>query len=223
MTKFKICGLSHVDHVLAAANAGADYLGFVFVQGVRRELSIQNATHLIEEYRCMSGDGGPKLVGLFANQPIQYVNNTVSKVGLDMVQLCGNEPPKYWNDINVPVIKQIKVKEEGSLQKTIAGITQLVKQVCNNGQIPLLDKYHDGHLGGTGTQFDWNIAAEITKTHNIFLAGGLTPENVRDAIRTVTPWGVDVSSGIETDNTKDTKKIISFAEEVTQADQEISE
>lgn len=223
MTKFKICGLGHVDHALVAANSGADYLGFVFVQGVRRELSVQNATHLVEEYRRISGNGGPKLVGLFANQPIQYVNNTVSEVGLDMVQLCGNEPPEYWNDIDVPVIKQIKVKEEDSLQKTTSRITQLVKQVCRNGQIPLLDKYHDGYLGGTGTQFDWNIASEVTKTHNIFLAGGLTPKNVRDAIRTVTPWGVDVSSGIETDNTKDTKKIISFAKEVIQANKEISD
>ena len=217
MTKFKICGLREMEHVRAATDASADFLGFVFVPGVRREVSPEQATELILDLRRSERGGRkghPLLVGLFANQPIEEVNGIIRCCGLDAAQLCGDEPPAYWHDVEAKVIKQIKVREEGTEAEAIETVIERVEEVLDAGHLALLDKSEVGSLGGTGRTFDWRIAGAAARHFKIILAGGLTPQNVGEAIATVAPWGVDVSSGVETNGIKDPAKIAAFADAV---------
>ncbi|MDA1189321.1 MAG: phosphoribosylanthranilate isomerase [Chloroflexi bacterium] len=214
MTWFKIDGLRDAHHALVAAEAGAAFLGFVFVHGVRRQLTEQDAREIIDDYRKQHGAGGPKLLGLFANQPIEEVNRIVKTCGLGYVQLCGDEPPEYWKQVVVPVIKQIKVDTRRPEDEAVGDALRRVEEVLAAGHKALLDSYEPGHLGGTGRTFDWAVARRIAEGHEVILAGGLTPENVAEAIATVRPWGVDVSSGVEADGVKDDAKIRAFAKAV---------
>ena len=223
MTKFKICGLREAEHAVAAAEAGASFLGFVFVPGVRRQLTVEKAKAVIEEYRRRRGGDGPRLVGLFADQSDEEVNRIIGECGLDLAQLCGDEPAEYWSGIDAPVFKQIKVRDGGSRHQTVARTLQRVDEVVSAGAVPLLDAYEAGALGGTGRSFDWSVAREVAGRYDVVLAGGLSPENVSDAIATARPWGVDVSSGVESDGVKDLRKIAGFAEAVKRVDRQIGE
>lgn len=218
MTRFKICGLRDADNAVVAAESGADFLGFNFVPGVRRQLEVDRAREIIQEYRRRRGKGGPGLVGLFADQPLDDVNRTVERVGLDLAQLCGDEPHQYWEVVSVPVIKQIKVRDDGDISQATDETLRRVGEVVSSGHMAMLDKYQAGAKGGTGRTFDWSIAAEVARRYDFLLAGGLNPENVARAIETVGPWGVDVSSGVETDYVKDPEKIVAFARQVAGAD-----
>ncbi len=217
MTRFKICGLRSLDHALVAADAGADFLGFVFVHGVRRQLSEEHAAAIIAEFRRLRGHDGPWLVGLFANQPLEEVNRIASRCGLDYAQLCGDEPPEYWARVEARVIKQVKVRDDAPREQAVQRVLEQVALVVSHGALPLLDRYEAGALGGTGRSFDWSIAGEVAARHDFLLAGGLSPDNVGQAIAAVGPWGVDVSSGVETDGVKDSRKILAFAEAVRRA------
>ena len=219
MTKLKICGLRELDHALAAADAGADFLGFNFVPGVRRQISEERARAIIREYRHLRGNGGPSLVGLFANQPLEDVNRIVWHCGLELAQLCGDEPPEFWDRVEAGVIKQTKVRDDGPREEVIAEVVRRVSDVASRGHLAMLDRHEHGALGGTGRTFDWGIARAIAEHHRFLLAGGLSPENVGEAIAAVNPWGVDVSSGVETEGVKDPKKIAAFAEEIRRASQ----
>ncbi len=212
MTIFKICGLRDASHALVAAEAGASFLGFNFVHGVRRQLMEEQGQAIIQEYRRQRDAGGPKLVGLFANQPLDEVNRIIASCGLDFAQLCGDEPPAYWRRVDAPVFRQVKVREYPSMDMTISETLRQVEEVVQNDGIPLLDRYEEGALGGTGRAFNWSIAARVAEEYDIILAGGLTPENVKEAISTVNPWAVDVSSGVETGGIKDPRKIVAFAQ-----------
>ena len=217
MTKLKICGLRKADHALAAREAGADFLGFNFVPGVRRQLSKEAGREVIEDYRRRTGHGGPSLVGLFANQPLEEVNQIVEDCRLDFAQLCGDEPPEYWQRITAQVIKQIRVRQDGPTSKVIESIGRRLDEVVSRGHVALLDTHQDGALGGTGRTFDWSIARSLGRSFDFMLAGGLSPENVEDAIGAAAPWGVDVSSGVETDGVKDPARIADFARRARQA------
>ena len=210
MTRLKIDGLREARHARAAADAGADFLGFVFVPGVRRQLSEAEGRRVIDEYRESQGSGGPTVVGLFANQPLSEVNRISETCGLDMAQLCGDELPDYWAQVGVPVIRQIKVRDGVDPALT----TELVGEVVTLGHVACLDSHQSGSFGGTGRTFDWSIAKDVARHHDFLLAGGLDPDNVGDAIETVGPWGVDVSSGVETNGIKDLEKIAAFAKRV---------
>jgi len=214
MTKLKICGIQNVDSALAAAESGADFLGFVFVHGVRRQVTSQQAASIIDDVRSSSVSAIPCFVGLFADQDIQKVNKIVRDCGLDYVQLCGDELPAYWDKVDAEVIKQIRVRDLESVVASTRDTIRRVDQVVSTGRIALLDKYEQGSLGGTGKVFNWGVAASVAKCHDVMLAGGLTPENVGDAIDQVSPWGVDVSSGVETNKEKNIGKIRAFADAV---------
>jgi phosphoribosylanthranilate isomerase len=214
VTRLKICGLRDAKHALVSAKAGADFLGFNFVPGVRRQISTERAQEIIASYRQTYGEGGPRLVGLFADQPLDDVNRIVASCGLDMAQLCGDEDAEYWGQVSVPLIKQIKVRDAGDPTSTVEQVALTVESVVASGHIAVLDSYEAGSLGGTGMTFDWSIAREVAGRHDIVLAGGLKPETVANAIAEVGPWGVDVSSGVETDGVKDSEKIRHFAEVV---------
>ena len=214
MTEFKICGLRTLDHALAAADTGASFLGFVFVPGVRRQIEEARAAEIIQEVKKRTGADGPRIVGLFANQPMSEVNRIVGKCDLDFAQLCGDESPDYCDSIDAWVIKMLKVADDGPKQKLVAYLRKHIEEIVSGMHMCLLDKYTAGALGGTGKSFDWNIAAEIAKHYRIILAGGLNPKNVQEAISTARPWVVDVSTGVETDGVKDIDKIMAFGKSV---------
>lgn len=215
--EFKICGLKSLEHALAAAAAGASLLGFVFVPGVRRQVSVEQARDVICRTRELRGANCPRIVGLFANQPLREVNKIVKQCDLDFAQLCGDEPPDYWDNVDAWVMRQVKVDDSLPGKTAVSTALGEIEEVVNRLHLTLLDKRLKGALGGTGHTFDWGIASEIARRHPVFLAGGLAPDNVRQAIDTVRPWGVDVSTGVETDGIKDTTKIAAFAKMVRAA------
>ena len=221
MTMLKICGLREAAHALVAAEAGADLLGFVFVHGVRRQLEVEQARSIIDEYRRLSalpgvptGHGSPRLVGLFANQSLSEVNSVIASCGLDLAQLCGDEGRDYWRQVDADVIRQVRIDDTAPHSVAVSDALRRVEVASAAGCIPLLDKQETGQLGGTGRTFDWSIAKEVAARFDVLLAGGLTPDNVRQAIAAVGPWGVDVSSGVETGGAKDPGKIVEFTKAV---------
>ena len=224
MTRFKICGIRDVSNALVASESGADLLGFVFVEGVRRQLQPEQAARIIAEFRLSvrsrikSGTGSelveghpPGIVGLFANQSPRFINEVTKLCDLDYLQLCGDEPPEMWDLLDAKVIRQVKVREDLPREQSLDMARRKVVEALDAGQFVLLDKHEAGQLGGTGIVFDWGLARDIAKDYRVTLAGGLTPDNVAEAISTVQPWAVDVSTGVETDGVKDPAKIRAFA------------
>ncbi len=214
MTRFKICGLREPGHAVVAAESGADFLGFNFVHGVRRQLSEEQGQAVISEYREVHGEDGPRLVGLFANQPLEEVNRIVERCGLDLAQICGDETLDYLDRVDIPVIRQVRVRVDGPHHAAVAETLEAVSAIADRGHLVLLDRREPGALGGTGLSFPWDIAREVAEHHDFFLAGGLSPDNVAAAIDEVQPWAVDVSSGVETNGVKDPDKIVAFARQV---------
>ena len=207
-TRVKICGLRAAEHALVAADAGADLLGFVFVEGVRRQLQPDAGRDVISGYRAAHGPGGPKLVGLFRNQPVEWVSEVIRDAGLDMIQLCGDESPEYAAHLKVPAIRTVRVRDETTRQQ----LDREVGEALAAHEMVLLDRYDPGTPGGAGKTFDWRVAEGVAGTQGVLLAGGLDPGNVGDAVRLLRPWGVDVSTGVETDGAKDPARIKDFIE-----------
>ena len=214
MTKFKICGISEAEQAIAARTCGAYWIGFVFVPGVRREVSVEKVKEIIGQYRDLTGPDGPGLVGLFANQTLSEVSYISKECNLDYVQLCGDEDAVYWEKLDFPIIRQIKVDSVGDRSENIDRLRQEVGNVLDKEAIPLLDRLEGGKLGGTGKSFDWSMAAELPEDWDYVLAGGLHSANVVEAIERSNPWAVDVSSGVETNGKKDTNKIKEFADRI---------
>ena len=209
--RFKICGLRDAANALVAADAGADFVGFNFVPGVRRRIPVEDARAAIGELRERCGGTPPRVVGLFADQPADEVNRTVDTCGLDMVQLCGEESSDYMRLIDAPVIKMLRVRDDDSLEDAVARTLREADALVADGHRVHLEGYVPGAKGGTGHTFDWRVAARVAERHDIILAGGLDPDNVRPAIDAVSPWAVDVSSGVETNGVKDPARIRAFA------------
>ena len=221
MTKVKICGIRQLDHALAAAQAGADYIGLVFVPQRHRRVEPDAAREIVSGMKASGskaeGEKFPRVVGLFANQPVEEVNNVVKTCGLDLVQLCGAESLEYARQMVTPVIKVIHIP--GSAVADWNDLAASIQAFRNAGHLVTLDRQVEGLQGGTGRNFDWDIAARLSRTgQEYFLAGGLSPDNVARAVAQVHPWGVDVSSGVETDGEKDPDKIRAFVENAKQRD-----
>ncbi len=207
--RVKICGLRDAEHALVAADAGADFLGFNFVEGVRRQLTPDRAKELIARYRAADRGADqkrPKLVGLFRNQPVQWVRSVVDEIGLDLAQLCGDEDLAYAAELGVPVLKQIRVRESDGPTE----VARAAKEWLEAGHMVVLDAYDPSTPGGTGRTFDWSAAATVGSSEGVLIAGGLTPDNVAAAIEQLDPWAVDVSSGVETGGIKNRDKIERF-------------
>ena len=219
-TKVKICGLRTAEAAWVAASAGADYLSFIFVEGVRRQLKAVEGQAIIRSYRTR-GDRrdrrrgrGPLVVGNFRNQDADWVNHVARQMDIDCVQLTGDEDDAYARSIHRPVLRQIPIRPE----TTRAELSDLVQAQLDAGRTVVLDHYDAKVPGGGGVSFDWSVAEGVANREGVLLAGGLTPENVGDAIRQLRPWGVDVSSGVETDGVKDHDKIVAFIEAVRAAE-----
>jgi len=207
--RVKICGIRALDDALAAAEAGADLIGMVFVPERRRRITPKEAKAIVDGVRN-SGGPVPRIVGLFADQSIEEVAGVVEFCGLDLAQLCGQETVEFAGQVGCDVIKVVHVAESATASDD-AGTGALVKEFSGVGHLVTLDRYVEGIQGGTGKGFNWEVAASLSRSgHPFLLAGGLTPENVSEAITMVKPWGVDVSSGVETDGKKDHAKILEF-------------
>lgn len=207
--KVKICGIRNLEDALVAAEAGADFIGMVFVPERHRRITPIEAKVIVDGVRN-SGGPVPRIVGLFADQSIEEVVGIVDFLALDLVQLCGQETVEYAGQAGCDVIKVVHVAESATGSDD-AGTGARVQEFSGLGHLVTLDRYVEGIQGGTGQGFDWDVAASLSQAgHPFLLAGGLTSENVAEAITMVRPWGVDVSSGVETDGVKDHAKIKEF-------------
>ena len=213
MTYVKICGLSRVTDVEAAA--GADFIGLMFAESPRH-ITLDQARALVEAVRSLPSP--PKAVGVFANNPIDEVNETARALALDYVQISGDEPDDYLGGLEAPVIRSVHVEAGVGQRPDPAALGARLDTLRTLGATPLLDAKVDARYGGTGRQFDHDAARDAAREHDFLLAGGLTPENVADAVAEVRPWGVDVSSGVETNGVKDPGKIRAFIQAVRSAD-----
>lgn len=211
--KVKICGIRTLEDALVAAEAGADFIGIVQVPARRRRITADAAKTIVDGLRedlRNSGGSVPWIVGLFADQLLDEVNSLVEYLGLDLVQLCGKEPVRYATRVNCDIIKVIHVSDAATVDNDGgAGIRSAAYREA--GHLVTLDRLVEGIQGGTGQRFDWEVAAALSQAGQPFLlAGGLNPDNVSEAIAAVNPWGVDVSSGVETEGNKDPEKIRAF-------------
>ena len=200
----KICGLRTAEHVNTATEAGADMLGFIFHEPSYRFSEPQQACSVLqasESFVQPTGQCKPDLVGVFVNKEAAYINDVVEQVGLQYVQLHGTETPEFCQHIKRPVIKALHICSIADLE-LIKTFQSVVWRLLLDTPTP--------DWGGTGEIHDWELACLTSQSHRILLAGGLNVENVIAAIRQVHPWGVDVSSGVETNRQKDSKKIRAF-------------
>ncbi len=204
MVKVKICGVTEPEHAIAAAEAGADFVGLMFAAS-KRKLTHQKACAIAQAVGKLPG-AHPKLVGVFADQDVGFLNETAREVGLDLVQLSGNEPLDGLNMLKTGAIKVVHVGPGSTVEVIAKELTALRER----GATTMLDTRVAGSHGGSGIAFDWKIASTLSGEFEFLLAGGLTPENVAKAVVEARPWGVDVSSGVESNGTKDLGKIRAF-------------
>ena len=215
MTRVKICGITERAHALAVAEAGADFLGLVFAPS-KRQLAPQEARRIAEAVR--KANNAIEIVGVFVNTPPAEVNQTAAFCRLDRVQLSGDESWEYCREITLPIIKALRVGRQRP-EEICATLTAGASLLSPKRFIALLDSQVKGKYGGTGTRFNWRTAEQVARRFPTIIAGGLEPDNVAEAIKTVAPWGVDVSSGVEVGGVKDVAKIRAFIEAARRADE----
>jgi phosphoribosylanthranilate isomerase len=238
MTLVKICGMREPRHAVAAADAGVDFIGVVFAPS-RRRVTVDQAraiadalgsTQAVAEapppagapddarwfrqwarsIEALLGHKRPLLVGVFADAEPETINSIAESCGLDLVQFSGHEAWGMCLEIGRPVIKAIRVSASASARSILGTMRPGTASLC------LLDSDVKGILGGSGQTFDWKVARGVAARRPIILAGGLTPENVGEAVRVAKPWAVDVSSGVETEGMKDVAKIRAFIAAATE-------
>ena len=198
MVRIKICGITNIEDALAAIEYGADAIGFVFHNKSPRFVTPGTVKTIISRIPPFI-----TTVGVFVNEDSTKVEKIAQDTGLDIIQLHGSEPPEACH-MSKKVIKAIRVKE----------LTDLEPLKSYQVSAFLLDTYSPHAIGGTGLIFNWDIAVEARNFGRIILAGGLTPDNVEEAVRWVQPYGIDVSSGVEGDikGRKDRNKLKLFIE-----------
>ncbi len=198
MVKVKVCGITNVGDARAAVQSGADALGLVFARSPR-QVGVEEAREVAE-----SLPEGVLKVGVFVNEEPGEVLRVAEPVGLDYVQLHGDEGPEtvtWLRDRGVKVIKALRVRDAGSL----AALERY------EADLFLLDAYSEKARGGTGERFDWGLAKSLKGRDNILVSGGLAPENVHEAIRLFEPYGVDASSSLESSpGIKDRERVRRF-------------
>jgi phosphoribosylanthranilate isomerase len=200
-TRVKICGITRIEDALTAVAQGADAIGLVFYDPSPRNVSISLAAEIASQIPAFV-----TVVGLFVNAEPHFIKEVISNVKLDLLQFHGDETPTECASYSLPFIKAIRVKPDTNLVQ--------YAQDFSFAKALLLDAYTEGMAGGTGHVFDWNlIPKQLTKS--VILAGGLTADNVADAIVQTNPYAVDVSGGVElSKGIKDAAKIAAFMRQV---------
>ncbi len=195
--RVKVCGITRAIDAEIAIACGADAVGFVFWPSSPRAISTRDAAEIAE--------GWPGLVarvGVFVNARPEDIAEVVREVGLSAVQLHGDEDVAQYRSLPVPIVKAVALENDADVQRALA----LPADVT-----PLVDAVDLVHRGGTGRVASWILAHAVASVRPVMLAGGLTAANVGDAIRAVTPWAVDVSSGVEASpGVKDRARIEAF-------------
>lgn len=210
--KIKICGISKVETILAIVDAKPDYMGLVFAPS-KRQVTVDQAKTLVEELHKQytkrynngaeqSNDDEIKTVGVFVNETLDNLVSIATEANLDVVQLHGDEDEAFIQSLkgrtNVEIWKAVQIRSS----------TDAEAWIDSSADMLLFDAYHKDERGGTGEVFDWSCLDEFERP--FMLAGGIDSTNVARAIRTVRPYGIDISSGIETDGVKDDEKIKAF-------------
>lgn len=196
MTRVKFCGLTHEEDVTRAVKLGVDALGFVFYAPSTRSVAPDHAAMLTSSVPAFV-----TRVGLFVNEQPEIIQSIFERTGLNLVQYHGDESPEFCDAVGLPFIKAFRVRLGIDIQ------TEIDRYPKASGF--LLDAYVKGQPGGTGERFDWELIPQSDAP--IILAGGLSPDNAKDAIEQVAPWALDVSGGIETKpGRKDPDKMMRF-------------
>lgn len=203
----KICGLTSYEDARVAAEAGADLLGFTFYPPSPRYIEPEHCAEIVRELRALAPRSSPlalRLVGLFVNVPAVQVAAVLDQCGLDLAQLHGDEDPDVLKTLGGRAFKAFR--GNGHDHDTFAA--------AGSGEPAfLVDAAVAGKFGGTGKTGDWDGAAELARRYSLLLAGGLTADNVAEAVARVRPWGVDVASGVEASpGKKDHAKVKAFVE-----------
>lgn len=203
MIKIKICGITNLDDAMAAAEDGADALGFNFYKKSSRYVEPGKAAEIIHQLPPFITP-----VAVFVNEREEKIRDIQFTTGIKVLQFHGDERPDFCDRFATRVIKAFQVKDKDSLKHMAQ---------YHVGAL-LLDSYHEGMRGGTGTTFDWHLAVVAKTLGRVILAGGLTPENVAEAVKLVQPYGVDVAGGVEREKgVKDHAKLKKFITEVRRA------
>jgi len=205
MTQVKICGIADVSYVEALAKAGADLIGLVFAPSPR-QLTPEKAA----EIAAVAKENSLSVVGVFVNTPPAKVNSLAASCGLDWVQLSGDENWEYCRQMQKPVIKTVHISLEWDEEKLLVHLESGQRELRYRYPIYLLDTLVEEKYGGTGQVFAWEIARRAAEKYPVIIAGGLDPENVGRVVAELKPWGVDVSSGVESEGVKDIAKIKAF-------------
>tara|TARA_B100002019_G_scaffold275131_1_gene272720 strand:+ start:119 stop:784 length:666 start_codon:yes stop_codon:yes gene_type:complete len=210
-TRIKICGITNLIDAQVAIKAGVDALGFVFYPHSKRDISISTAADF-----CNKLPPFVDRVGLFVDPSEEDVKNTLDHVSLSLLQFHGNETPEFCESFSVPYIKSIPMSVGADIENKISNdeVIKKISSLHTNAAGFLLDSYHKGLPGGSGVTFDWSSVKNISDKPMI-LAGGLNKDNICKAISSLSPYAVDVSSGVESGpGKKDSRKIFEFVQSV---------
>ncbi|OGW34515.1 MAG: N-(5'-phosphoribosyl)anthranilate isomerase [Nitrospirae bacterium GWC2_56_14] len=203
MIKIKICGITNLEDAMAAAEDGADALGFIFYKKSPRYVEPSKAAEIVRQLPPFITP-----VAVFVNEREEKIRDIQFTTGIKVLQFHGDERPEFCDRFATRVIKAFQVKDKESIKHMAH---------YHVGAF-LLDSYKDGERGGTGTIFDWHLAVVAKTFGRVILAGGLTPENVAEAVKLVQPYGVDVAGGVEREKgLKDHAKLKKFITEVRRA------
>ena len=225
MVYVKICGITNLEDARCAAEAGADFLGFIFYPPSPRYVTPEQAGEITRAIHAEFGESAPHCVGVFVDTAVDSVRATIDAAGLDLVQLHGGETPadiaalapyafKALRPQTLPeaqeALKNYLPSEVSPPLSTVYCLPSTVHHLPSTPEL-LIDAYHPQQKGGTGLAADVEIARWLAERCRLLLAGGLTPKNVTEAIAHIHPWGVDVSSGVEaTKGKKDNAKVRAF-------------
>jgi phosphoribosylanthranilate isomerase len=206
-TRIKICGITRPEDGLAAVRLGVDAIGLVFYPGSSRAVTVPQAAEIVRELPPLV-----TVVGLFVNAQRQEIAETLETTRIDLLQFHGDESPEDCAGHGRPYIKAVRMRDGVDLQQE--------QERFSGASAILLDSYKKSEYGGTGSTFDWGVIP-AAMAPSIILAGGLTPDNVGQAIRQVRPFAVDVSGGVELEKgIKDSAKIEAFVRGVESGDRE---
>ncbi len=205
MTKIKICGITDVSYAQAAIEAGTDLIGVVFAPSPR-QVNYEKAREIVAAVKKHY----VSVAGVFVNMPAETVNTVAYACELDWVQLSGDESWEYCQEIKKPLIKAVHIPPDWGERELLAHLED--GQQLDRPPVYLLDTLVENKYGGTGKVFAWEIARGAVAKFPVIIAGGLDPENVGQVIADLRPWGVDVSSGVESEGVKDANKIKAFVQ-----------